>query len=46
MSLITALGDKSADMVTDLHRYFVKLTGTDVQYKPFTINLVNQNLLN
>ena len=35
MSLITALGDKSVDTVTDLHRYFVKLTETDVQYKPF-----------
>ncbi len=35
MSLITALGDKSVDTVTDLHRYFVKLTQTDVQYKPF-----------
>jgi hypothetical protein len=35
MSLITALGDKSVDSVTDLHRYFVKLTETDVQYKPF-----------
>jgi hypothetical protein len=29
MSLITALGDKSVDTVTDLHRYFVKLTETD-----------------
>ncbi len=28
MSLITALGDKSVDTVTDLHRYFVKLTET------------------
>lgn len=35
MSLITALGDKSINTVTDLHRYFVKLTETDVQYKPF-----------
>ena len=35
MSLITALGDKSVDALTDLHRYFVKLTETDVQYKPF-----------
>jgi len=35
MSLITALGDKSVDTLTDLHRYFVKLTETDVQYKPF-----------
>lgn len=35
MSLITALGDKSVDTVTDLHRYFVKLTEMDVQYKPF-----------
>ena len=35
MSLITALGDKSVDTVADLHRYFVKLTETDVQYKPF-----------
>jgi hypothetical protein len=35
MSLIAALGDKSVDAVTDLHRYFVKLTETDVQYKPF-----------
>ncbi|TYK64866.1 IS4 family transposase [Colwellia echini] len=35
MSLITALGDKSVSTVTDLHRYFVKLTETDVQYKPF-----------
>ncbi|MBH0059481.1 IS4 family transposase, partial [Pseudoalteromonas sp. SWXJZ94C] len=35
MSLITALGDKSVNTVTDLHRYFVKLTETDVQYKPF-----------
>ena len=35
MSLITALGDKSVDTVTDLHRYFVNLTETDVQYKPF-----------
>ena len=35
MSLITALGDKSVDTVTYLHRYFVKLTETDVQYKPF-----------
>ena len=26
MSLITALGDKSINTVTDLHRYFVKLT--------------------
>lgn len=33
--LITALGDKSVDALTDLHRYFVKLTETDVQYKPF-----------
>jgi len=35
MSLITALGDRSVSTVTDLHRYFVKLTETDVQYKPF-----------
>jgi len=35
MSLITALGDKSVNTITDLHRYFVKLTETDVQYKPF-----------
>ena len=35
MSLITALGDKSVDTIADLHRYFVKLTETDVQYKPF-----------
>jgi len=35
MSLITALGEKSVDALTDLHRYFVKLTETDVQYKPF-----------
>ena len=35
MSLITALGDKSVSTVTDLHRYFVRLTETDVQYKPF-----------
>ena len=35
MSLITALGDKSVNTLTDLHRYFVKLTETDVQYKPF-----------
>ena len=35
MSLITVLGDKSVDTVTDLHRYFVKLAQTDVQYKPF-----------
>jgi hypothetical protein len=35
ISLITALGDKSVSTVTDLHRYFVKLTETDVQYKPF-----------
>jgi len=35
MSLITALGDKSVSTVTDLHRYFVTLTETDVQYKPF-----------
>ena len=35
MSLITALGDKSISTVTDLHRYFVKLTETDVKYKPF-----------
>lgn len=35
MSLITAPGDKSVNTVTDLHRYFVKLTETDVQYKPF-----------
>ena len=35
MSLITALGDKSVNTVTDLHLYFVKLTQTDVQYKPF-----------
>ena len=30
MSLITALGDKSVNTVTYLHRYFVKLTETDV----------------
>ena len=35
MSLITALGDKSVNTITDLHRYFVTLTETDVQYKPF-----------
>ena len=35
MSLLTALGDKPVDAITDLHRYFVELTGTDVQYKPF-----------
>jgi IS4 transposase len=35
MSLITALGDQSVYTVTDLHRYFVKLTKTDVQNKPF-----------
>ena len=35
ISLITALGDKSINTVSDLHRYFVKLTETDVQYKPF-----------
>ena len=38
MSLITALGDKSVDTVTDLHRYFVKLTETDVQYKLMWFN--------
>ena len=30
MSLTTALGDKSVNTLTDLHRYFVKLTETDV----------------
>lgn len=35
MSLVTALGDKSIDTVSDLHRYFVNLTNIDVQYKPF-----------
>ena len=35
MSLITALGDKSVDTLSDLHRYFVNLTETDVRYKPF-----------
>ena len=35
MSLITVLGDKSVDTVIDLHRYFVKLTDSDVHYKPF-----------
>ncbi|MFT6987937.1 MAG: hypothetical protein ACJAT7_003803 [Psychromonas sp.] len=35
MSLTTALGDKSVNTIADLHRYFVKLTETDVQYKPF-----------
>ncbi len=33
--LMMSLGDKSVDIVTDLHRYFVKLTDTDVHYKPF-----------
>jgi IS4 transposase len=35
MSLITGLGDKSVDTLSDLHRYFVTLTETDVCYKPF-----------
>ncbi|MFT6900091.1 MAG: hypothetical protein ACJAXS_000246 [Colwellia sp.] len=35
MSLITTLGDKPISTVTDLHRYFVTFTETDVQYKPF-----------
>ena len=39
MSLITALGDKSVDTITDLHHYFVNLTETDVQYKPFNNQL-------
>ena len=35
MSLITGLGDKTVDSISDLHRYFTGLTYTDVQYKPF-----------
>ena len=35
MSLITALGDKSVDSISDLHRYFTSLTFCDVHYKPF-----------
>ncbi|GAC25238.1 MULTISPECIES: IS4 family transposase [Paraglaciecola] len=35
MSLLTALGDKSVDSISDLHRYFTGLTFSDVQYKPF-----------
>jgi len=35
MSLITALVNNFISTVTDLHRYFVKLTETDVQHKPF-----------
>lgn len=35
MSLVTAMGDKRVDCISDLHRYFTGLTLTDVQYKPF-----------
>ena len=35
MALVTAMGDKSIDCISDLHRYFTGLTYTDVQYKPF-----------
>ena len=35
MALVTAMGDKSIDRISDLHRYFTGLTYTDVQYKPF-----------
>lgn len=35
MSLLTALGDKTVDSISDLHRYFTGLTFSDVQYKPF-----------
>jgi len=32
MSLVTALGDKTVDSISDLHRYFTSLTFCDVQY--------------
>lgn len=35
MSLLTAMGDKTVDSISDLHRYFTSLTYSDVQYKPF-----------
>ncbi len=35
IALVTAMGDKSIDCISDLHRYFTGLTFTDVQYKPF-----------
>lgn len=35
MSLVTAMGDKQVNCISDLHRYFTGLTFTDVQYKPF-----------
>lgn len=35
MVLVTAMGDKRVDCISDLHRYFTGLTHTDVQYKPF-----------
>ena len=45
MSLITGLGDKSVDTLSDLHRYFVAITGTDVCYKPFYKQLSKPELL-
>ncbi len=35
MSLVTALGERRVDSLAELHRYFVSMTKTDVQYKPF-----------
>ena len=35
ISLLTAMGDKTVDSISDLHRYFTGLTYSDVQYKPF-----------
>jgi len=41
MSSVTTLGDKSVDAFAYLHRYFVQLTETDVQYQPFHNQLSN-----
>lgn len=35
VSLVTAMGEKPVNTLSELHRYFVSLTKTDVQYKPF-----------
>jgi DNA-binding ferritin-like protein len=46
LNKITALGDKSVNTVTDLHRYVVKLTETDAQYKPFHSQLSKPEFVN
>jgi len=35
MALVTAMGEKPVCTLSELHRYFVSLSQTDVKYKPF-----------